>query len=140
MIIKYILLLFSIFFISYAVEAQERTKLYFLADTINISPENRILDIGDEAKMHYFGFFCKCVPGSEIDPIFSYHHHSDQSKTTTDKPSYQYISWKDLAEIIHLGKSKFDLKYELYITEALPGKRFKTNLIRFVKVNEDITH
>lgn len=130
-----ILLFFSFFFSGKKSIAQEKIKVYFLADTINISPENRILSIDDEGPYHGFLFFCKCIPvtGSESPRAFIYRSDRDPGEITIHRPSYNYISWKDLAEMLYKQKLKFDLKYDLYITEVLPDKRFKTNQVNLVK-------
>lgn len=135
---KQILLLFSIFLFSKTIQAQQRTKIYFLADTVNINPENRILGIHKDDKLHYFSFFCKCISELDKEPTFFYDRKSIKDNVTKEKPKFKYTSWKDLSEMLYQEKLKFDFKYDLYITEILPDKKFKTNKVRFVRVRGEI--
>jgi hypothetical protein len=44
-------------------------------------------------------------------------------------PSYNFVSWKELLDIIDNDIINFDRKYELFITEVLPNKSYITNKV-----------
>ncbi|MBB6238206.1 hypothetical protein HDC90_002838 [Pedobacter sp. AK013] len=105
-------------------------KIYFLADTINISPPNRFLKIETISFFeHHFTFFCKCMPPYKSYTTFSYIDKKGDKKAeiVSKKPDYPYISFKELMDI-----SSEQNSYDLYITEVLPGNKYRTNKVHFV--------
>lgn len=104
-------------------------KIYFLADTINISPPNRLLKIETISFFeHHFTFFCKCMPPYKSYTTFSYIDKKGDKKAeiVSKKPDYPYISFKELMDISSEHNS-----YDLYITEVLPGNKYRTNKVHF---------
>jgi|GEM_PF-997691 len=131
----------SLFFLTKAGFTQEKKQLYFLADTINVSPENRILEIGKEGAGYYYLFYCQCLPpyGYGYNLSFGYLDKNNEfSKTTLKKPNFQYISWKELSKIITKTKQKFDTEYDFYITELMPNNKYKTNKVKLVIYKDPI--
>ena len=115
--------------------AQERKKIYFLADTINVNKNDRILEIASEAEATCFTFFCRCLPpytdGNARYVNFCYFWKDQvESEGVSTKPAFDYISWKNLSEIISEVQYEFRNKYELYITEVLPNHKYKTYRVR----------
>ena len=110
-------------------------KVYFLADTINVSKENRFMRIGygDNAFEYFFIFFCKCAYPYKTDASFSYIIKKGEKKAeiVTEKPNYKYCSFRELMDMVHEHHNYFNDVYDLYITEVLPGNRYRTNVVRF---------
>lgn len=116
-------------------------KIYFLADTINISKENRFLKIETISFFeHHFIFYCKCTPPYKNYVRFVYINKKGVklSEIVSIKPNYSYVSFKELMDIVALNHIYFDDNYELYITEALPGNKYRTNKVSFVGYSQPI--
>lgn len=125
-------------FLSNQALAQE--KLYFLADTINVSKENRILKIGSSMSIEFsFIFYCKCVPPYEEYVEFNYFNNKKSRETTSTKPAVKYISWRQLQDLLAKQGTKFDRYNELYITEVLPGNKYRTNKVA-LKVKREVVN
>ncbi|RZK68289.1 MAG: hypothetical protein EOO95_00180 [Pedobacter sp.] len=110
-------------------------KIYFLADTINISMPNRLLKIETISFFeHHFTFFCKCTPPYKSYTIFSYIDRKGDKKAeiVSKKPDYPYISFKELMDISAEYNRSLGNYYDLYITEVLPGNKYRTNKVHFV--------
>lgn len=111
-------------------------KLYFLADTIHLSKENQILKHGyvDNAFEYFFVFFCKCAYPYKSYVTFSYVNKKGEKKAeiVSEKPKYKYSNFKELMDIISEHHRFFNDVYDLYITEVLPGNKFRTNKVKFI--------
>ncbi len=122
--------------------AQAKKEIHFLADTINVSPENRLLDIDTELKCKAYMFFCQCLPpygyGYKISFAYLDLGESALNPHVNVKPNYAYMTWKSLSDIIGKEKYDFDKHYELYITEVLPNNKYKTNKVKLVVYREPI--
>lgn len=129
--LKIVALLF--FFTSSLGMAQEKkTQLYFLADTVTMNKEKRMLAIKNDIEITYT-FFCKCVLPNEGDIVFSFFNNKQGRASSSIKPTFNYISWKDLYPIAMNGPVFFNKKFELFITEVLPNQQYRTNKVRFVR-------
>ncbi|QDW23432.1 hypothetical protein FFJ24_000730 [Pedobacter sp. KBS0701] len=82
----------------------------------------------------YFIFFCKCAPPYKSYVTFSYINKKGDKKAeiVSTKPDYNYISFKELVDMSGEWYNNFDNKYDLYITEILPGNKYRTNKVKFV--------
>lgn len=110
-------------------------KIYFLADTINISQPNRLLKIETISFFeHHFTFFCKCTFPYKSYTTFSYIDKKGDKKAeiVSKKPGHPYISFKELMDISAEHNRYIDNSYDLYITEVLPGNKYRTNKVQFV--------
>ena len=110
-------------------------KIYFLADTINTSKENQVLRIEPLNFFEYmFTFYCTCAPPYKNYVSFSYITKKGEKKANivSKKPNYPYISFKKLMDIAGKYHRYFDDSYDLYITEALPNNKYRTNKVKFV--------
>jgi len=106
-----------------------------LADTISTSKENKLLQIKwVDIFEQYFIFYCKCAPPYKSYVTFSYINKKGDKKAEIvfTKPDYNYISFKELMDMSTEWYNFFDNKYDLYITEALPGNKYRTNKVHFV--------
>ncbi|RQO66458.1 hypothetical protein DBR43_30080 [Pedobacter sp. KBW06] len=120
---------------------QEKKQIHFLADTINVSSENSILEIGTEGNGAYYMFYCQCLPpyGHGYNLSFAYPKKAlNVNEILSIKPDQKYISWKELSKIVTKTKYDFDKQYDFFITEVLPNG-YKTNKVRMVKYREPIT-
>ena len=81
-----------------------------------------------------FIFFCKCAPPYKSYVTFSYINKKGDKKAeiVSKKPDYPYISFKELMDMSTEWYNFFDNKYDLYITEVLPGNKYRTNKVKFV--------
>ncbi|MFI5451113.1 hypothetical protein ACHMWN_03060 [Pedobacter sp. UC225_61] len=115
--------------------SQGNGKIYFLADTINTSKNNQVLRIETISFFEYsFIFYCKCAYPYKSYVSFSYLITKKEPKAeiVSKKPNYPYISFKELMDIAAKTHRYFDTTYELYITEVLPGNKYRTNKVSFV--------
>ena len=117
--------------------AQEPKKeIYYLADTINVAKNDRVLEI-EGLKInpfeYTFVFFCRCVRPNYVYPLFSYlvNQKNPQPPIVLGKPNHPYMSYKTLMELIVKHQRGFDYHYQLYITEVLPGNKYRTNKVIF---------
>jgi len=120
--------------------AQERKKIYFLADTINVNKNDRVLQIASEGPATCFAFFCRCMPpytDGNAQPLnFCYWKEQVNYETASIKPNINFISWRELSQIVSEVKNDFENKYELYITEVLPDHKYKTYGVRLTIYRE----
>lgn len=118
---------------------QNNPKIYFLADTISMSKEYKFMKMEwDSPFQQFFVFFCKCAPPYKSYVTFSYINKKGDKKAeiVSTKPSYDYISLKALMDMSTEWYNYFDNKYDLYITEVLPGNKYRTNKVKFVPYQE----
>lgn len=117
---------------------QERKQIHFLADTINVSSENRILEIGTEGDGDAYTFYCKCLPPYSYNLSFGYSKKGlPANQVVSTKPDYKYISWKELSKIVSETKYDFNKQYDFFVTEVLTNG-YKTNKVRMVKYSAPI--
>jgi hypothetical protein len=122
--------LIPVFLITQLVYGQEaRQKLYFLADTVEVSKNNQILEIGSEGAYKYYSFFCKCIPGYSEKVVFNY-LLKKESLAAVKKPDITFVSWKALSDLITKFGVKFDEHYSLTIVEVLPNKQYLINPVK----------
>ena len=113
---------------------KSKEEIYYLADTINVSKNDRVLEIsGISGYDQSFVFFCKCVKPYNSYPEFIY--LVDRTKTkpamVLKKPNYPYISFKNLMDLVAKKTFNFEDDYQLYITEVLPGNKYITKKVVF---------
>jgi hypothetical protein len=129
---KYLLIMSLLPLISNISLAQtEKKRIYFLVDTLNIPKNDRFVEIDDNYFEVSYIFYCRCSAPTYKDLIFSFTSVKDERITEMKKPMYDYISWKDLLKITS-NTFLFKKNYELYITEILPNKRYRTNKVNLV--------
>jgi hypothetical protein len=136
----------ALIFLSVGAFSQQKKEVYFLADTINVSPQNRILEIGKESTLgdtaFYCSFYCQCLPPYDkgYKPGFSFlRKPGDRASIVVSiKPDVFYISWKELSQLIAKEKYDFDKKYDFYITEVLPGNKYQTDKVKMTIYKEPI--
>ena len=111
-----------------------KNVLYFLADTVNVEFNNRILEIGTEGKiLSYYSFFCKCMlPEGKQNLTFVYRNDTNENIASDRKPNVHFSSWQQLADIIGKVGISFDSKYDFYIVEVIPGRKYKMNKVTLV--------
>ena len=129
--------LFSLLVLSLSrVYSQEtKKKLYFLADTINTPKTSRVLNILWSTPFHYsFIFYCKSVRPYYSYPEFAclVDKKNPRAEISIIKPTYSYISFKELMDIAAESNRNFNEYYELYITEVLPGHKYQTNKVKLM--------
>lgn len=125
-------IVFILIMISSSVFSQDK-KIYFLADTINVSKENQLLEIGTEGPFKYFTFFCSCIPSDKGNIGFKYSLRSED-KILTKKPDFNYVSWEYLSSVFSKAGKNFDRQYDLIIVEVLPGKKYRVNPVEHIFV------
>ncbi len=133
---KISLLLFITFLssiIGASVQAQQ--KVYYLVDTIDVSPNNRIVSIGLEnggsRQKRYYQFFCRCIKKHKyLYPIFQYTIPRGEIKFYDKPPVGRYLSWKELESALHDHQENFDGFYLLTIVEKQPNSQFIQNEVR----------
>jgi hypothetical protein len=133
----------SVFLLAFgSTMAQETIKdIYYLADTINVAKNDRVLEIQGLKinRFEYtFVFFCKCVWPNYDAVEFSYlvNKKNPQPKVVLGKPSYLYISYKSLMDLVAKHQRYFNYHYQLYITEVLPGNKYRTSKTNFSPQSE----
>ena len=125
-------LAFMFFFVDLKAQ-DERTKIYFLADTIDVPKNQRILEIS-RGPLWFVGayeFYIKLHPNDNINLIYIYEEPLTdmQAKIVDTLPSHRYKSWKSLFELLTNRDKPFDDNYQLYITEKLPGGKYATHKV-----------
>jgi hypothetical protein len=136
-------LLIVIFTVLISVESRSQTNkpetVYFLADTTNTSKENRLLEIGTEAKLFsYYTFYCKCAPPFFMYPTFMYRNDRVKPKLSDVKPEVSYMSWKQLSDSLHKYGNNFPEHFKLVIVEILPSRKYKiVEALRYVHQNKE---
>ncbi len=127
------MLLLSILTLSKAVDAQEkRTVIHFLVDTITVNRNNRIVEIGKEGPGSYYAFYCKCIEPYNSYVSFAYLTKESKTDTLAIKPDYNFLSWKDLSDILKKEGNDLSKKYFVLITELLPNNKYITHKVWLV--------
>lgn len=103
-----------------------KEQLYFMADTIHTSKENRIFDIGSEGAYRYYSFYCKCIPSYDKNPAFIYLLRLG-TKILPNKPKVNYISWKSLSKLLNEKGKRFNDLYTLVVVQSLTDNKFMMN-------------
>lgn len=118
----------------------DNRRIYFLADTIHVSKENQLLKhgYGDNPFEYFFTFFCKCAYPYKTNVAFSYINKKGEKKAeiVSERPKFKYSSFKELMEMVNEHHKFFNDVYDLYITEVLPGNKYRTNKVRFLPYTE----
>lgn len=128
--------LIGIFFLLFidAFSQESDRKIYFLADTINVSKENQVLRVEAINGFEYwFTFYCRCAYPYKNYVRFSYivKYGEKKPEIVSKKPDYPYISFKELMGLAGKDNLNIDHEYELYITEALPGNKYRTSRVKW---------
>jgi hypothetical protein len=138
---KLILIIFLLFSLNYAFAQDTRPKLYFLADTINVAKNHRVLHIETVSSFEYsFIFYCKCAAPYKSYVSFFYLNDKKKPRSTvvSQKPDYPYISFKELMDLVNKHHRFFNENYDLFITELLPDRKYKTTKVNFIPYQEPI--
>ena len=130
---KMISLLVIVLFINSKSYAQtKKSDLFILADTLCVGSENKFLEMGSEGPGRYFTFLCKCIPPYDTYTTFGYITDKTKVVVSKTKPGYKYVSWKDLSEILYREGREVPKKYNIFITEALPDKSYRTDNVKLM--------
>ena len=122
-----------IMIINMAVMAQQKRKeIHFLADTLNVDVKNRIVEIGKEGEIPYYAFYCKCISPYDAVVSFTYSKRDSSVNIKDIIPDYNFMTWKDFSDIISKEGNHLNKVYSIYITEVLPGNKYKTNKVDLV--------
>lgn len=121
-------------FIGFKSNAQDSNTLYFLADTIHTPKDQRAYAIKKLDAFEYaFTFYCKCTP--PFDSYFSLRYYTTRkdpkAKIETTRPNHPYISLEKLLEVVHQHHRFLNDTYDIYITEVLPGNKYRTNKVTY---------
>ncbi|WP_379090733.1 hypothetical protein [Pedobacter sp. UC225_65] len=140
-----IVLLFFCFIVSKASaqSSSSNPKIYFLVDTIGMPKESRFIKIGLLTPVEYqFTFYCKCIPPYDkyVDFTYRFGKNVPKEPVTDIKPNFKYSSWKSLLEKISFSGKDFSKDYDLYITEVLPNRKYRTNKVQLVVYPPPLTH
>lgn len=137
---KLIMLVFSLLFgSSYSYAQKEKKNIYFLVDTLNTPKSLRFIEIKDGYEVSYT-FFCMCLPAFDQNRpydnlIYTFLNSKSAKLNLTDKkPSADYISWKEFLSLATRPKF-FEDNYNLYITEALPNNKYRTNKVELRRIS-----
>jgi hypothetical protein len=130
---KLILITFLLFSLNYTVAQDSKPKLYYLADTINVTKNNRVLDIKIINDIEYsFIFYCKGMKYNNEYVSFHYmNFKKNKAEIVAQKPDFPYMSYKVLMDMANEHHRFFSKYYDLYITEVLPGNRYRTNRVEY---------
>ncbi len=128
--IKEALIFILFLFLSIPAFSQKPKPVYFLADTININKDQQIFEIGSEGPWTYYNFLFGSIPNYDQETMFFYPTKQDARNVLTGKPSFLYLSWKELSKLIVQDGKDFDKKYTLNIVEVLPNNKFKINKVK----------
>lgn len=138
---KYMALVVISLFTSLTFGQSKKTEIYFLADTLNVTKENQILETGTEGPARYYSFFCKCMPDYQnrnVTFIYIFPNRKDDIEIQSGKPNVSFISWKSLSEIFSKTGNKFDELYTLIITEVLPENKYRSMEVKLVNYKRDL--
>lgn len=119
----------SIFFVN-TINAQELTKkktIHFLADTVDIPKNSRLLEIGFfEREITYYVFFCRCKTLYNFAPMFTVRKDRIKLEKSKSLPAGNYVSWEVLSELFSKHGNDFPNNYELIIVEKQPDRTYQT--------------
>jgi len=125
-----IIVVIALFFMKLAnAQITKPKEIYFLADTLNTPRESRIVGIGTESDLHYYQFYCKCLPPYVFDLAFVCPENKLRQTTFISKPELKYTSYPELLQLVLKAGALFEQQYTLYIVEALPNKQFTKNKV-----------
>lgn len=132
---KIVLFSLSLVLINTAFSQEDKKNIYFLADTINISKENRALDIMWTTPFHYSFVFNTPYKA----PYYNFLEFSclvdkknPSAKIKAKKPNYAYLTIKELLDIVREHLQSFDENYNFYITELLPDNKYQTRKVKLM--------
>lgn len=111
--------------------AQTKKDIYYIVDTISISPDHRISELGTEGNLKYISFYCKCLPPYNRNLTFVY-DPGKQNVQIIREINHPTLSWKDLQELVVKAGSEFKYQYNLTILEVLPDKTYRSANVRLV--------
>ncbi|TKC12301.1 hypothetical protein FA048_01385 [Pedobacter polaris] len=137
---KILMLVFSLLCSSiYSYAQKDKKNVYFLVDTLNIPKNLRSIEIKDGYEVGYT-FFCMCLPAIDQSRpydnlIYTFLNSKSAKLNLTDKkPNVSYISWKEFLNLATRPKF-FEDNYNLYITEALPDNKYRTNKVELRRIS-----
>jgi len=135
------LILFSFLSSSLCFGQDTKQKVYYLADTINVGPSNRILNIEKEAIFVCYVFYCRSIEANQYRyPAFIYSVNRSKTMRFSKRPKYKYLSWMELEKMLYDKGQDFDKFYDLEIVEKLPNRTYKKNKVNLSIVNLAITY
>jgi len=106
-------------------EVKIKPTVYFLADTISVERNNRVMEIGKLPNNGiYYAFFCRCISPYHFYPTFI-RNKSFKPELTKDKPNGNYLSWEELANLLRKHGNEFVKQYNFIIVEKLPDRSFQ---------------
>lgn len=101
--------------------------VYFLADTIDVDKNNRVVEIGMEEGIKYYAFLCRCVTPYQLYPIFIDGDSKITSKLSKTLPKGSFLSWKKLSDLLSKHGNNFVEEYQFIIAEKLPDGTYLIN-------------
>lgn len=137
---KIIIIGLLIFSFSESFSQENKKKLYFLADTLNVNASKRkqILEIKWTTPVHY----SFVIQTDYNAPYYKYLEFSSRinkgekkAEVKLKKPRCNYISFKELLAIVKEHTRYFNDVYDLYITEVLKGNRYRTYKVELMPQN-----
>lgn len=109
----------------------KKEEIFYLADTISLSPSNNILSIDIEYPLYGYIFHCRCIRVNKAFYVgFTYNIENTKVDTLSKLPVHKYSSWKELENMLYEKQENFDDHYVMYIIEKLPMGKFKENKVK----------
>lgn len=108
-------------------ENNTKPIVYFLADTVDVNKNNRVLEIGKTGVITYYAFFCLCVPPYELYPMFVCRENEFNTGAYKVIPEGRFISWRELSGLLSKHGDRFLEAYQLCIVEKLPDRSYRIN-------------
>lgn len=113
------------------------TELHFLVDTASRPSGKKLIKIWKSTPFAYsFTFNCNCMkPLGSFSFFYSTEKKYPTAPIVDKKPDHKYITWDELRDIVIKSHNWFDGSYDLYITEVLPGNKYRTNKVTYAKTS-----
>ena len=118
---------------------QEKKSVYFFVDTLNTPKDQRFVEIKDGYEVGYT-FFCMCLPSVDKNRpydnlVYTFINSKSTKLNVTDKKlDKRYMSWKEFLNLA-IRPRFFKDNYELFITEALPNNKYRTNKVELRRIS-----
>jgi hypothetical protein len=117
-----------------ALQAQDRRiAIHFLADTISVDAKDRVVDIGQEGGISYYAFYGNGISSDSSFVAFANYKTDPSPIITGVVPNFSFMSWKSFSLIVRSEGDKLHKRYAVYITEVLPGRKYKTAKVVLVR-------
>lgn len=106
---------------------ESKPIVYFLADTLSVDKNNRVIEIGKASKTNtYYAFFCRCVSPYQLYPMFIARNEQFRPEVSKTLPLGRYLSWQELSDLLSKHGNKFVEEYKFIIVEKLPNETYQT--------------